>query len=90
MKTTTSIKLDKEVKEEASKLAEQLGLSLSSVINATLKKFVTERRVVFSAAPEFNEKTKKELLSLREDVKKRKNIVGPFNNAEDLKKSLMS
>ena len=87
-KTTTSIKLDKNIKDEASSLAKELGLSLSSVINATLKKFVDERRVVLSISPEFNEKTEKEFLQMRKDVKEGKNIVGPFYNLNDLRKSL--
>ena len=88
MKTTTSVKLDKEIKKEASKLASELGLNLSSVINATLKKFVTERRVVFSMSPEFNAKTEKKFLRIKEDIKKGKNLVGPFDNSDDLFKAL--
>lgn len=84
MKTTTSVKIDKNIKEEATALAQELGLSLSSVINATLKKFVIERRVVFSAAPEFNEKTKQEFLELRKDIKNNKNLSEAFINSKDL------
>ncbi len=88
MKTATSIKLDKDVKKEASKLASQLGLNLSAVVNASLKKFVTERRVVFSLHPEFNAKTEKKLLKIKDDIKKRKNLVGPFHYLEDLFEAL--
>jgi addiction module RelB/DinJ family antitoxin len=90
MKTTTSIKLDQDIKDQASKLASDLGLNLSSVINATLKQFVTERRIVFSKAPEFNVKTKKEFLEMVTDIKKGKNLAGPFGNVKELKKSLLS
>ncbi len=90
MKVTTSIKIDKKLKDDASKLAEELGLNLSTVINATLKKFVSERAVQFYVAPEFNEKTRKELLSVKEDIRKGKNIVGPFDNIADLRKSLLN
>lgn len=89
MKTTTSIKLDKDIKEEASALANELGLSLSSVINATLKKFVTERRVVFSVAPEFNEKTRKDFLKMEEDVKNGKNLSKSYTDSDSLKKALL-
>ncbi len=89
MKTTTSVKLDKNVKEEAAKLASLMGLNLSSVINGTLKRFLEEKRIVFSAPPEFNLKTKKDLIRIKNDIKKRKNIVGPFDNVGDLKKSLL-
>lgn len=89
MKTTTSVKLDKDVKEKAAKLASELGLNLSSVINASLKKFVIERRISFSIEPELNEKSKKELREALEDVRNSKNLVGPFSNIVDLKKSLL-
>ncbi|HMO77783.1 MAG TPA: type II toxin-antitoxin system RelB/DinJ family antitoxin [Candidatus Paceibacterota bacterium] len=89
MKTTTSIKLDTKIKKEASALANELGLSLSSVINATLKQFVTERRVVLSVAPEFNERTKKAFLAMEADVRAGKNISEAYTNVEDLKKALL-
>lgn len=89
MKTTTSVKLDAKIKEEASQLASELGLSLSSVINATLKQFVTERRVVLSVAPEFNEKTKKAFLAMEADVRAGKNISDSYTNVDDLKKALL-
>jgi addiction module RelB/DinJ family antitoxin len=88
MKTTTSIKLDKDIKDKATILANELGLSLSSVINATLKKFVDERRVVLSVSPEFNKKTEEKFMQLREDVKNKKNLSGTYTNAEDLFKAL--
>jgi len=88
MKTITSIKLDKDVKEEASTLAAELGLNLSVVVNATLKKFVIERRVTFSVEPELNTQTQKIFLKIMDDIKKGKSLVGPFDNIEDLKKSL--
>jgi addiction module RelB/DinJ family antitoxin len=88
MKTTTSVKIDKNIKDEATALANELGLSLSSVINATLKKFVIERRVVLSVAPEFNQKTRKRFLKMREDVRNGKNLSRAFDNTEDLFKAL--
>lgn len=45
MKTQTSIKLDPQTKREATDLAEDLGLTLSSVINASLKQFVRNREL---------------------------------------------
>jgi addiction module RelB/DinJ family antitoxin len=89
MKTTTSIKLDTKIKEEAVQLASELGLSLSSVINATLKQFVTERRVVLSATPAFNIKTKQAFLALELDVKKGKNVSAAYADVASLKKALL-
>ena len=89
MKTTTSVKLDTQIKEEASQLASELGLSLSSVINATLKQFVTERRVVLSVAPEFNKRTQKAFLEMEADVKSGKNMSKIYTDVDKLKKALM-
>lgn len=87
-KTTTSIKLDKNIKEDASKLAAELGLSLSSVINATLKKFVDERRVVFSLAPKLNKKTEAEFLKIHKEIKEGKNLSKKYYDVEELFKDL--
>ena len=88
MKTTTSIKLDRSIKDEASALAGELGLSLSSVVNATLAQFIRERRVVFTAAPEFNERTRKEFLEIRSDIKEGKNLSETFSGTQELFASL--
>ena len=46
MKTMINIKADKEVKESAQRVAAELGLPLSTVINAYLKE-LSERSSVF-------------------------------------------
>lgn len=76
MKTTTSLKIDKDIKDKAAKLAASLGLSLSTVINHSLKKFITDKTI----------KLYKKIL---DDTKKGKNIVGPFDNTKDLMASLL-
>ena len=45
MKTQTSIKLDSKTKKAATELAEDLGLTLSSVVNASLKQFIRNREL---------------------------------------------
>lgn len=89
MKTTTSLKIDKNIKDKASKLASSLGLSLSTVINHSLRKFITEKKIVFSNESELNTKTTKLYKRLLSDIKNRENIVGPFDNIDDLKDSLL-
>ncbi len=89
MKTTTSIKLDKDTKEKATKLAKDMGLSLSSVINASMKQFISERRIVFSIEPELNNKSKEVLRDALRETKSDKKLVGPFDTVAKLKKSLL-
>ncbi len=89
MKTTTSIKIDAKIRDDAAKLAYDMGLNLSSIINASLRNFITERRIVFSADRQLNPKTIQEIDSVRKDIKLGKNLVGPFLSSKDLKKSLL-
>ena len=51
MKTMVNIKLDKKLKDQASKLAEQMGFNLSSVISATLRHFVVNKEINISLKP---------------------------------------
>lgn len=88
MKTTTSIKIDTDTKEKATRLAAKMGLSLSSVINASLKKFVADRRVSFSVEPDLNEKSKAALREALFEIEDSKQLIGPFSSVADLKKSL--
>ena len=89
MKTTTSLKIDKDIKEKASKLASSLGLNLSTVINHSLKKFIADKKITFEEHPPFNKKTEKLMLKALDDIKKGKNLEGPFHTIDELKEYLM-
>lgn len=89
MKTLINIKADKDTKIKAKKIAEDLGLSLSAVINAYLKQFIRNKSVYFSAAPSIMSPELKELLgTIEQDLKKNKNISPALLSAKDLKKYL--
>jgi addiction module RelB/DinJ family antitoxin len=90
MKTTTSIKLDKDLKEEAAALAADLGMTLSGVITTTLTQFVKERSLHITEHPEFNTKTAKEIKLARQEIAEGKNLVGPFTNVDDMREYLMN
>lgn len=49
--TILNIKTDKKLKAEAQNLAEELGVSLTAVVNAMLKQFVREKEIVLTANP---------------------------------------
>ena len=78
-----NIKINPQVKKEAQKVAADLGLSLSALINGYLKQLIRNKTVVFSSTEE--EPTDYLLESLREsreDIKT--NRVSPtFTNADD-------
>jgi len=51
MKTQVNLKIDTHIKEKAQKRAQELGLSLSSVVNATLSQFARTGELQLSVAP---------------------------------------
>ena len=90
MKTVIHIKSDKEVKETAQKAASDLGLTLSDVINASLRNFIRTREVYFSSVSKMTPELEKLLDSVEEDIKKKRNLVGPFKDAKEANRYLDS
>lgn len=74
-----NIKTDPKLKQDLKEVTRQLGLPLGTIINAYLRELVRERRVVFSAPPELNQRTKKLLERIDRDIRKGKNADGPFS-----------
>ena len=83
-KTLISIKTNKEVKENAQRLAAELGLSLSDVMNASLRNFIRTREVRVSAVPHMTLELEKLVGKAENDFKKGKNVAGPFSGAEEM------
>jgi len=86
--TIINIKTDKLLKNNAKKLAKEFGLPLSAILNSYLKEFVREKRIVFSEPPMPNAKTRKILDMALFDVKKSKNLAGPFYSAQEMDRFL--
>lgn len=90
MKTIINIKADKEVKQRAQKIAKELGLPLSTVINAYLKEFIRKKEVTFSVEPRLRPEVGKLLEKASRDYKQGKNVSGPFSTAEEIEAHLKS
>ncbi|KKT41570.1 hypothetical protein A2W54_00910 [Candidatus Giovannonibacteria bacterium RIFCSPHIGHO2_02_43_13] len=88
MKTLINVKADKEVKENAQKIAEALGLPLSSIINAYLKEFIRDQAVRFSVEPQLRPEVARLLLKASSDYKRKKNTSGIFETWTEAKKYL--
>jgi addiction module RelB/DinJ family antitoxin len=89
MKTSAlSIKIDPKVKFEAQKVADQLGFSLSAIINASLKNLVRSKSLSYSLL-EPTPLLKNAINSARRDRARGKSV-GPFYSSKDLMKSLLS
>ncbi len=83
MKALINIKTDKEVKKNAQELAAKLGLSLSDVINASLRNFIRTREVYFSDIPRMTPELEKLLDKVEEDINEGKNLSPAFKNMDD-------
>ena len=83
-----TVKIDADVKQQAQKLAKQLGLSLSAIVENKLKEVVRERRVVFEEELIPNEITCRELEKIEADIEAGRNLSGPFNTFEELERHL--
>ena len=89
MKTTAlSIKIDPKVKREAQKIANELGFSLSAIVNASLKNLTRSKTISYSLL-EPTPFLKRAIRSARID-RAHKKSVGPFSRASDVMKSLRS
>lgn len=90
MKSVINIKTEKEVKENAQKIAKELGLSLSDVVNASLRNFIKTREVHFYAVPKMTEELECLLTKVAEDIKKKENISSGFSSSFEVSKYLDS
>ncbi|MDO8460923.1 MAG: type II toxin-antitoxin system RelB/DinJ family antitoxin [bacterium] len=90
MQTVIHIKADQEIKENAAKVAKELGLSLSDIINASLRNFIRTREITFSDTPQMTPELEKLLERVEKDIKNNKNLAGPFSSAEEMDKYLNS
>ncbi|MEK7592416.1 MAG: type II toxin-antitoxin system RelB/DinJ family antitoxin [Patescibacteria group bacterium] len=66
-----NVKVDPAVKSSAQRVAREIGLTLSGVINAYLKDFVRRKEVRFSVAPEIpRAQTLRMLKKVEEEIKR--------------------
>ncbi|MCK4386684.1 MAG: type II toxin-antitoxin system RelB/DinJ family antitoxin [Candidatus Pacebacteria bacterium] len=89
-KAVINIKTDKEVKRKAQIIAKDLGLSLSSIINANLRQLIKNKSVHFSTKPTYRVRpeVEKELLQAVEDYKNGVNISPVFSSVKEMDKYL--
>ena len=84
MKTVINIKTDRDVKLKAKKLAEELGLPLSVVINAYLRQFVRNKGVYFSVIPQMSKSAEKLLGVVEGDLKSGKHLSRAFSSSKEM------
>ena len=79
-----NVKTDAKLKNEAQKLAKEIGLPVSFVVNNALRRFVVERRIVAEAPLIPNKKTAKILDKAIAEIKAGNLGSGPFDTAEEM------
>ncbi len=82
MKTMINIKTDKEVKEGAQGVAREIGVPLSTIVNAYLKEFIRTREVRLVAPPKMTPHLEKVIAAAKKDYKNKKNISPIFSSAQ--------
>src|SRR3989338_5603842 len=82
-----NIKIEPQVKREAQKLAEKLGLPLSALIKSYLKQIIRAQEVVLTVSEEPTEYLLKALKESGKDIKAGR-ISPAFSNAKDASKWL--
>lgn len=83
MTTVIHVKTDPEVKENAQKLAKKLGLTLSDIINASLRNFIRTREIVFSDVPRMTPEFEKKLEKIEDDIKHGRNLSPAFETMDE-------
>ncbi len=90
IKTILNVKTDKDVKERAQQTAKELGLPLSTVVNAFLKQFIRDKEITFSTRkiiPSYLESVVEEI---EKDIKINKNSIVPITAIKKIRQYLAS
>lgn len=82
MNTVIHVKANMEIKENAQRLAKELGLSLSDIINSSLRNFIRTREVYFSHSPRMTPELEALLDRVENDLKKGRNLSPRFKTVK--------
>ncbi|MBI3633242.1 MAG: hypothetical protein HY226_03055 [Candidatus Vogelbacteria bacterium] len=86
MQTTFIIKTDKNLRDDAKATAQELGIPLTTVINALLKQFVRDRKITISSEPSPSRSKITLWENISKEMDKEKNT--KFSSADGLIKHL--
>lgn len=87
MKTTISISVDKSAKDDAAKIADSVGMTLSGLVNAYFKQVSTTRRIELYAPEPMTPKLEKLIGKAEAEIASGATI-GPFKNVDDFLSAL--
>ena len=81
--TILNVKTDKKLKADAQKVSAELGVPLSTVINAFLKQFVRDKEITLSANQYRPTPYLESILEQAQKEYEAGDFVGPFKTGED-------
>lgn len=84
-KTVINFKVDREIKDEAQKLAKEFGVPLSAIVNAQLRELIRTRELNLSALPKMTPHLERILGEIERDRKNNKRIRQTRNVEEAIK-----
>ncbi len=92
MKTVISVKVDKDVRDKARKVARRMGVPLSMIVNSGLRQFAFEERIVFQTEKSYrmSKKLEKKLKKIDADIRAGRNMSPAFSNMDDATRWLHS
>ncbi|MBI4360099.1 MAG: type II toxin-antitoxin system RelB/DinJ family antitoxin [Candidatus Jacksonbacteria bacterium] len=86
MKTLLNFKIDTELKEEAQRVASELGFPLSTLLNAYVRQLIKNRSVYFNTKPDTHTMPpalEEELEEVERDIHSNKNLSRSFSDVQD-------
>lgn len=92
MTTQVIFRIDPKIKAQAQKKAKNSGLTFSDILQMATYAYVRDdfEPVLMRKEERLNLKTHRELIKISNDIKKGKNLSGPFYSAQEMDKFLDS
>ena len=87
MNTVISVKVDKEIKEQAQEVAKSVGIPLSTLINAYLRQLVVTRRVDFFAPEQMTPEMEKIIAEAEAEIAAGE-VCGPYATEDEFVEAL--
>ena len=84
MKTILNVKVEREIKKQAQELAGNLGIPLSFVVNAYLRRFINEREIYIGMPLRPTKKFAARLKKIDADIKVGRNLSPAFSSIEEM------
>ena len=84
MKTMLNVKMDKEVKEGVQEFAREVGMPVSTIINAYLRQILRTRTLTISVPPKMTPYLERTIAAARRDYKQKKNLSPVLSTPEEV------